>query len=207
MQTDDLAFLGALAAEGNSTWRSIVNLDGTNVNFKLDTGAEVTAITENTYKQLHSRRRLQKPSRVLYGSASQSLKVIGQFTGELCASDCSHREPIFIVRGLKNNLLGLPALPTNIRKEFPKVYTGLGNFGEPYDIQLKEDAKPRALFTLRNIAIPLWDKVKKELGCMETLGVISKVTEPTHGAPEWWSCLNAPVMSAFVWILKHSTKV
>ena len=71
----------------------------------------------------------------------------------MCVSGRSHREPIFVVRGLKNNLLGLPALtalwlvqkldathssPTNIRKEFPKVFTGLGKFSELYDIQLKE---------------------------------------------------------------------
>ena len=59
------------------------------------------------------------------------------------------------------------------------MFTGLGNFVEPYDIQLKDSAKPRVLFTLRNVAIPFRDKVKKELGRMESLGVISKVTEPT----------------------------
>ena len=60
VQTDDLAFLGALAAKGNFTWRSIVNLDRSNVNFKLHTGAEVTTLTDNMYKQLYSRRRLQQ---------------------------------------------------------------------------------------------------------------------------------------------------
>ena len=193
LQADDLAFLGTLSAEGSSTWRSKVNLDRRDINFKLDTGAEVTAISESTYRQLHGHRRLQQPSKVLYGPASQSLKVIGQFEGELCVKGYSHREAIFVVRGLKNNLLGLPALTAlqlvkklgathsspSVVKDFPGVFAGLGNFGEPYDIQLKEDAKPKALFTPRNVAIPLREKVKKELERMESLNVISKVTEPT----------------------------
>ena len=99
-----------------------------------------------------------------------------------------------MVRGLKNNLLGLPALTAlklvqrvestysslaDVKKEFPNVFTGLGNFGEPYTIKLKEDAKPRALYTPRNVPISLQGKVRDELNRMESLGVISKVREPT----------------------------
>lgn len=47
LQTDDMAFLGTLAAKGNTMWRSVVNLAGTNVNFKLDMGAEVIAAREH----------------------------------------------------------------------------------------------------------------------------------------------------------------
>ena len=92
------------------------------------------------------------------------------------------------MRGLKNNLLGLPALTAlklvqrvestysslaDVKKEFPKVFTGLGDFGEPYSITLK-DAKPHALHTPRNVPIPLQGKVLDELNQMESLGVISK---------------------------------
>lgn len=51
-----------------------LQLDGTN--FKLDTRAEVTAVLESTYKQLHDCRILQKLSKMLYGPACQSLKVV-----------------------------------------------------------------------------------------------------------------------------------
>lgn len=134
---------------------------------------------------------------------------MGQFTGELCVTEHSLRETIFVVRGLKNELLGLPALAAlqlvqkldathssnDVMKEFPKVFTGLGNFGELYDIQLKDDAKPRALFTPRNVPVPLWDKVKKEFDRMESLGVISPVVVPKRSGDV---CI--------VWILKHLTK-
>lgn len=51
--------------------------------------------------------------------------------------------------------------------------------GEPDDIQLNPDAQPYALFTSRNIPLPLHSKVEQELKQMESLGIISKVDKPT----------------------------
>ena len=112
LQTEDLAFLGTLAAEGNSTWRCTVNLSGTDTQFKLDTGAELTAVSERTYRSLGLKGRLKVPSKALYDRSSQSLRVLGQFTGERRYKERSSREVIFVVRGLKNDLLGLPAPPS-----------------------------------------------------------------------------------------------
>ena len=46
-------------------------------------------------------------------------------------------------------------------------------------IKLKSDATPHALFTPRNVPLPLRPKVEQELTRMESMGVISKVDEPT----------------------------
>ena len=207
-EEEGAAFLGTLSSGSSPCWRSTVSLNNKRVEFKLDTGAEVTAVSEATYKQVYG-KRLEHPTRVLYGPAYQSLKVLGQFRGQLTVKDKSHQETIFVVRGLKNNLLGLPALTAlklvqrvestysslaDVKKEFPTVFSGLGNFGEPYTIKLKDDAKPRALHTPRNVPIPLREKVSDELKRMESLGVISKVSEPT---PAWLSCQRSPGMSAY----------
>ena len=48
--------------------------------FKMDTGAEVTAINEVTH-QLLGEPKLKKPTRVLWGPAHQTLDVVGQFMG------------------------------------------------------------------------------------------------------------------------------
>ena len=66
----------------------------------------------------------------------------------------------------------------DILEEFSSVFQGLGNIGEPYDIKLKPDAKPYALFTPRNIPLPLRPRVEEELQRMDKLGVISKVDTP-----------------------------
>ena len=105
---------------------------------------------------------------------------------------------MFIVRGLKNNLLGLPAITAlnvarrldemvntapleadGIRKRFPSLFARLGNLGDDYEIKLKPDAVPHALYTPRRIPIPLRAKVSEELNRMGAMGVISKVEVPT----------------------------
>ena len=60
---------------------------------------------------------------------------------------------------------------TDIKQQFPKVFAGLGNLGEDYSIKLREGAVPYSLFTPWNVAIPLQDKVQKELERMEAMGV------------------------------------
>ena len=46
-------------------------------------------------------------------------------------------------------------------------------------IKLHDEATPHALYTPRNVPIPMREKVKKELDRMESMGIISKVLEPT----------------------------
>ena len=56
----------------------------------------------------------------------------------------------------------------------------LRKFGEPYDIVLSADAKLYALLTPRRVPYPLRKKVKLELECMESIGIISRVDEPSQ---------------------------
>ena len=94
------------------------------------------------------------------------------------------------MRHLQHNLLGLPAIQvlnilaqvqavsTPIPEQYPALFTGLGTFkGSSYEIKLKPNAKPCALFTPRNVPLPLRKKVQEEL--TRSLGVILRVEEPT----------------------------
>ena len=65
------------------------------------------------------------------------------------------------------------------------MFSGLDNLGDEYHIKLKEGATPYALYTPRNVPIPLREKVKEELTRMEAMGVISPIQEPTPGVPGW----------------------
>ena len=119
--------------------------------FKLDTGAEATAISENTHLAL-GKPNLLDPSKILYGPGEQKLNVLGHFEGSLQYKQRSCKQQIFVIRGLKINLLGLPAIvelnlaarldattdyDSLVYSKFPIVFQGLGNLGEPYSIQLK----------------------------------------------------------------------
>ena len=71
--------------------------------FKLDTGAEVTAISEQTFYALLNKFKLIKDSRKIFSGLSSYVQK-------------QHKtsvQQISLVRGLKNNLLELPALDYN----------------------------------------------------------------------------------------------
>ena len=185
----EAVFLGALTETGQSAWKATVQVLGQPIQFKMDTGAEVTAINEDTFKRF-SKVQLQRPTRRLLGPSQQPLEVTGQFQASLTKADRASTQTIFIVPDLKSNLLGLPALialrlisqidsvedtKDHILEEFPALFRGLGNLGEEYHIKMWEGLRPYALFN----PIPLRTKVKEALDRMEELGVIAKLTEPT----------------------------
>ena len=101
----DDVFLGAVNTSGEQEdWKVTVTICRQDVEFKLDTGAEVNAISEDTYKALGC-PRLCKPSRMLYGPARQPLGVLGVFTETVKQSRNSTRCPIYVVKRLHTNLI------------------------------------------------------------------------------------------------------
>ena len=178
-----------------------LRVSGRVIEFKVDTGAEVTAVSDTALGTMR-KQTLKTPTKVLYGPARTALNVLGQFEGELSYQGKSTKQTIYLVKGLRSNLLGFPAImslrllagieetvvgdtKTDIVVRYPKLFQGLGNMGEPYDIQLKQHPQPHALYTARNIPLPLRGKVQQELERMESLGVISKIDIPMvcrHGS-------------------------
>ena len=106
----DSAFLGAVTPqEHERSWTVDLDLNGKKIQFKLDTGAEVTAISEESLGKLKN-ISLRKPVKLLYGPTCNALEVIGQFVATLKTDERVSKQSIFVVRGLKSNLLGLPAI-------------------------------------------------------------------------------------------------
>ena len=132
----------------------------------------------------------------MYGPARQSLCVLGELEERLTKGDRSTVGTVYIVKGLKNNLLSLQMLTAlqlirrvdtiswerNIKQQFPKVFQGLGVIGDEYRIKLREDAIP---YVPRNVPIPLRPKVKEELDGMERIGLAW--TNLLTGVRGWWS--------------------
>ena len=178
-------FLGALQQDGKDkpkAWTIDLLLQGQKVTFKMDTGAEVTAINQHTLKRL-PQTTLKPATRTLLGPSQQPLNVTGQFEASIAkvGDEKSTTLTVYIVKDLKVNLLGLPAIvslhllsqvdsttiehPTaeHIQQRFPSLFQGLGNLGGEYTIKMQNDVRPCALFTRRNVPIPLRTKVKDEL--------------------------------------------
>ena len=138
--------------------------------FKIDTGADVTAISEEDYRKIKGKGKLAKPSKILRGPSNQPLPVAGEFIGSLAYQGKLEKHQIFVLKGLKCNLLGFLAIRSmglvvrvneitssfkdKIFAEYPALFRGLGNLGEPYEIKLKRNSKPVSLFAPRRVTHP-----------------------------------------------------
>ena len=175
-ESDD-NFLGTVESQEETQWMSILKVNNLDVTFKIDTGAEFSAINETTFNKLKD-IQLKKPQKLLYGPAMSPLTVLGQFTASLTFNHVTCKQKVFMVKDLKHNLLGLPAITSlslisrmsivhyntqDIKKNFSHLFQGLGSLGDEYEIQLKKEAKPVSLHTARNIPLPLRSKVQQEL--------------------------------------------
>jgi hypothetical protein len=87
----DSAFLDTVTADQETTWTTTIQLGGKDVAFKMDTGAEVTAISEEAYQH---RGELSKPVKVLYGPSHQPLPVVGIFSGSFTYKRKATMQPL-----------------------------------------------------------------------------------------------------------------
>ena len=138
-------------------------------------------------------KELQTSKKGLCGPDNRPLDVVGEFSATLVYKERSCTYPIYVVRNLKQNLLSLLAIRSHnllaavdtieIPDQHPGLFTGLGTFPQSYEIKLKPSAQPLALYTPRNVPLPLRKQVQEELARMESLEVISRVDQPT----QWWA--------------------
>ena len=197
-ETEEDLFLGGLTGGSEdlhkNPWSIVLSLNGKPTKFEIDTGAEVTVISERAHQNIGS-PKLCPPQKTLRGPSNQELFVKGQFTAKLKNSDREVEQELFVVKDLHRHLLGCPAIKAldlaarvgavgedenSPVARYPNLFTGQGKLDGEYSIQLEDGAKPFALTVPRRVAIPLMQPVKEELERMEKLGVISRVSEPTE---------------------------
>ena len=105
----DSAFLDTLSDDDKGVWNTDLVMNGKKVTFKIDTGAEVTAISKETWKTL-GEPDLQSPNKLLQGPARKPLKTTGHFFCNLSYKGKESQQQIYVVDDLKSNMLGLPVL-------------------------------------------------------------------------------------------------
>ena len=186
--------VSSMSFSQESAWLTKVTLCGHDTAFKLDTGAEVTAVSQETHQRL-GKPPLQTPEKLLCGPSGQPLPVMGQFLGQLTRKEQVSQQQVCVIKGLKTNLLGLPAITalnlaarvdsanckTNNHQRFPKVFGGLENL-EEFKTRLKPDTTSCTLFTSQYIPWPLQPMGVQVL---EPIGVIPKVEESgRYGWPD-----------------------
>ena len=89
--SEEESFLGTVTAvtdavETNSSLKVDVHMNGQMLQFKVDTGADVTIISEKVYNKERN-KELQPCSMPLTDRTDEALEVCGQITGHLARND------------------------------------------------------------------------------------------------------------------------
>ena len=106
----DVNYLSTIVFGKDSCWTVNIEINGKPMIFKLDTGAEVTAITESTLAKLGN-VKLSSVTKSLCGPDRKPLNVIERLRLNAALSSnhqCNHE--VYVIQQLKHNLLGLPAI-------------------------------------------------------------------------------------------------
>ena len=104
--TGELSFLDTVSSEvaivqgGSQPWTIVLDLNSSQREFKIDTGADVTVISEHVYNESRD-GPLSSSNRILRGPSRQSLQVLGKFLATLQKNQSKTQEEIYIAKELQ----------------------------------------------------------------------------------------------------------
>nr|XP_050038398.1 uncharacterized protein K02A2.6-like [Dermacentor andersoni] len=165
-----------------------VTVDDCTAQFKVDSGAEVSAVPSD-FPTLPA--KLDQVDTLLTGPGGQPLRVLGSYVARLQWQGKTSCQRLYVIQSLTVPLLGLPALQalrvvrfldqlkTSKATLHAELFNGLGTLKDEYNIRLKPVAVPFSLSVPRRIPIPLLEIVCRELDKLESAGVIRRVDKPT----------------------------
>lgn len=104
----DTAFLDTVDSEQKAVRTATIQLNKQPTKFKLDTGTEVTAISEKTYQDIHC-PTISKAQKKLYGPSHQALRTLGTIKGTLAYKGKTTMQDVYVIEGLKTNLSRTPS--------------------------------------------------------------------------------------------------
>ncbi|GFT10873.1 transposon Ty3-I Gag-Pol polyprotein [Nephila pilipes] len=185
-----------------TTWHKSITLDVNHkcfdVNFKLDTGAEVNILPLYILNMFKVKPKLSETNLSLTTYGNFKLKPDGSLK-----ISCSTNKlinvplPFYVVNVKSIPILGLKGCKelklieridaiecrviskNELIKQYKDVFTGIGEFpSEPYHITLKDNSVP-VIHPPRRVPQALQPKLKSTLNNLEKEGIVSKVNKPT----------------------------
>ena len=199
-ESSDEFFIGTIdSSESTNEWNINLITNGTQINYKIDSGAQANILPYTYYQRLKNRPKLHKSNSKLSAYSGAQIKVVGK-----CVAFVQHKEQsipiLFIVAdttsspilGLKSSTrLNLIQRIHEINKDVPDYalhfedcFGELGTLQEKYHIYT-DDSVPPVIDACRKVPIALLEKLQVELKRMQDLNIITPVTEPT----DWVSSL------------------
>ena len=183
-------------------WIVPLQINGTIITLKLDTGAKANLISMSDIKAMRDRPKLQRKTLALKDYNGQNIECLGTcrlqvrptvkdkmhhllfsvvpegLDSLLGDKACEDLELVKRVYRINTEMTASPDTVDSIVQNFSNVFKSFGALPFTYKIQLKENAQP-VVHAARRVPVALRDSLKEELERMTTLGVIRKIEEPT----------------------------
>lgn len=163
-----------------------MDINGKQIKFRIDTGADVTIINTHTAKSINLPIKGEREGRKhLVDAGGKRLQKEGYMEAELTYKERRANAEIHIIKGAPQNLLGIKEIDSldilqrvngiEIEDQYPGLYRRLGQLPETFKIRLKEGAEPLSLPVPRRLPLGLREATERELKRMEDMGVIERV--------------------------------
>ena len=192
--------------DDSNAWFSVINVEGSCVKMKLDTGAATNIMPLKTFKKLNPSSSLQKSSANLRAYGGHVVEHVGKCMLECTSGDKTDQFEFYVVDAKAPPILGLkaccslgliqkatthdektvpvhsvymPLTKETVLKEYGEIFEGLGKFSTQYHIQVKPEIKP-VIQPPHRVPASLKDRLKIKLDKMVEQNVIANVDGPTE---------------------------
>ncbi|UYV80685.1 K02A2.6-like [Cordylochernes scorpioides] len=178
-------------------WKKSIIVNGKEICFKLDSGAEVNVLPYTFTRQMKGLEIFQT-NRKLTSYTGHEIKIKGIATLNCKTKNKTESLEFFIADGYYQPILGIEAIEklslikkcdavqteqNNSAKEIlnrhKNIFEGIGRLPIEHKIRLNENTTP-VIAPSRKIPFSIREKVKAELERMEKLDIIEKVEEPSE---------------------------
>jgi len=205
----DEAFVGAiyvnidLVREDKASWHKSLSINGSELNCKLDTGAEANVMSRTTFRSLEIPAELRAATTILTAYDNNGINPLGVTTLQVVHKNVAHQIEFFVVDYKATTILGLPSCikldvvrrvdaltrqfhrqDEGVLAEYSDVFVGLGCFPGEHHIVTDKNVQP-VIHAPRRVPLSLQPKLKQSLEAMVKSGTIVKRDEPT----DWVSSL------------------
>ena len=171
----------------------MLSTNGTDVNYRIDTGAEVNVMPLSIYHDLHEKPLLDNTNVTLTAYNGSSIPVRGRCITTIerygksvpilfIIADTSS-PPVIGAKAsehlnLIKRIMTVNSENSEFISEFNDCFGELGTLPRTHDIHIDKNVPP-VIHAARRIPVALRDRLLTELDRMLKLGVIERVSEPT----------------------------
>ncbi|XP_037526512.1 uncharacterized protein LOC119403675 [Rhipicephalus sanguineus] len=171
---------------------------GREVRLKVDTGVQANLLPRGVFDALGTKCQPQPARAVLRSYGGDEIMHMGKVCLPVQIGEDTKIVEFFVVKKGRQAILGLHAceqfglvnriravnkddLSECIRREYPKLFTGIGLLKREYSMALQDGARP-VVEPARRVPHAIRPRLKEELDRLEAAGIIARVREPS----DWW---------------------